>query len=189
MTRARAAAACAILYAAALVSKLGAGGQLPDTFFDETSRPAVAYATQEPRDRIAQLNQKLLDGSVTLTSQPAGGYLSPVLRALAIPVESQLAVFSKSSVQASIISPTNPRTLFFNDSVVIGWPRGGFIEAASVDPQLGVIFYVLDQQAPSAPRFQRAGSCLSCHVSLEADRKSTRLNSSHNRESRMPSSA
>ena len=169
MTRARAAAvACAILYVVALASKLGAGGQLPDTFFDETSAPVVAYATQQPHDRIAQLNEKLIDGSVTLTSQPAGGYLRAVLNALAIPVESQLAVFSKSSVQAPIISPTNPRTLFFNDSLVIGWPRGGFIEAASVDPQLGVIFYVLDQQQAFAPRFQRAGSCLTCHVSLEA---------------------
>src|SRR5438105_2045774 len=169
MTRARAAAvACAILYVAALASKLGAGGQLPETFFDETSAPVVAYATQQPHDRIAQLNEKLIDGSVTLTSQPAGGYLRAVLNALGIPVESQLAVFSKSSVQAPIISPTNPRTLFFNDSLVIGWPRGGFIEAASVDPQLGVIFYVLDQQQAFAPRFQRAGSCLTCHVSLEA---------------------
>ncbi len=160
MTRASvAAAACAILYVAALASRLGAGGQLPDTFFDEASPPAVAYGTQVPHDRIAQLNGKLLDGSVTLTSQPAGGYLRAVLQALAIPVESQLAVFSKSSVQASIISPTNPRTLFFNDSLVIGWPRGGFIEAASV---------VLDQRTVSAPRFQRAGSCLPCHVSLEA---------------------
>lgn len=161
-------AACVILYVAALASRLGAGGQLPDTFFDEASPPAVAYGAQVPHDRVAQLNQQLLDGSATLISQPTGGYLRAVLNALAIPVESQLAVFSKSSVQAGIISPTNPRTLFFNDSVVVGWPRGGFIEAAAVDPQLGVMFYVLDQRTASAPRFQRAASCLTCHVSVEA---------------------
>ena len=85
-----------------------------------------------------------------------------------IPVESQLAVFSKTSVQANIIDPANPRSLFFNDSVVVGWPSGGFIEAASVDPQLGVIFYALDQRASAAPRFERVRTCTSCHVALEA---------------------
>jgi hypothetical protein len=85
-----------------------------------------------------------------------------------VPVESQLAVFSKTSVQARIISPLNPRTLFFNDRVVVGWPRGGFIEAAALDPQLGVVFYNLNQQASASPRFARGNGCLTCHVSLEA---------------------
>lgn len=148
--------------------KLGAAGQLPDTYFDERSIPAVAYETQAPQDPIAQLNKKLADGSLRLASDPKSGYLRAVLGALQIPVESQLAVFSKTSVQAKIIDPANPRSLFFNDAVVIGWPAGGFIEAASVDPQLGVIFYALDQRASAAPHFERVRSCTSCHVSLEA---------------------
>src|SRR5207247_5833809 len=51
--------------------------------------------------------------------------------ALRVPIESQMVVFSKTSVQAQRINPQNPRTLFFNDSVVIGWVRGGFIEVAA----------------------------------------------------------
>lgn len=156
------------VYLGAVVSRVGAGGQLPDTFFDESSAPAIAYATEQPHDPVAQLNEKLESGAVALAYDPRHGYLRSVVDALRVPVESQLAVFSKTSVQAPIISPENPRTLFFNDDVVVGWPRGGFIEAASLDPQLGVIFYSLDQRMSSAPRFQRGRSCTSCHESLEA---------------------
>jgi hypothetical protein len=151
-----------------VAAMLGAAGQLPDTFFDETSAPAVAYATQQPHDAIAQLNETLAAGSTTLTYEPGSGYLRSVLSALEVPVESQLAVFSKTSVQRQIISPLNPRTLFFNDRVVVGWPRGGFIEAAALDPQLGVIFYNLNQRASAAPRFERGNDCVACHVSFEA---------------------
>jgi hypothetical protein len=163
-----AAVAAGVIWIAAVAATLGAGGQLPDTFFDETSAPGVAYATQQPHDAIAQLNEKLAAGSTTLTYEPGSGYLRSVLSALDLPVESQLAVFSKTSVQARIISPINPRTIFFNDRVVVGWPRGGFIEAAALDPQLGVVFYDLNQQASASPRFERGNGCLECHMSLEA---------------------
>src|SRR5262245_1891536 len=169
MTRVRlAATAAAVIWFAAVAARLGAGGQLPDTFFDEMSAPAVAYTAQQPHDVIAQLNEKLAAGSTTLTYEPGSGYLRSVLSALDVPLESQLAVFSKTSVQARIISPVNPRTLFFNDRVVVGWPRGGFIEAAALDPTLGVVFYNLNQQASASPRFVRGNGCLSCHVSVEA---------------------
>jgi hypothetical protein len=159
-------AVAATLYVMSLA--LRAGGQLPDTFFDERSAPAIAYATQQPNDPVARLNERLATGSATLAYEPGSGYLRAVLNALAIPVESQLATFAKSSVQAPIISPANPRTLFFNDNVVVGWPRGGFIEAASIDPQLGVEFYILDQNESAAPRFARGRGCATCHDSLEA---------------------
>jgi hypothetical protein len=160
--------AAAVIWLAAVTTNIGAGGQLPDTFFDETSAPSVAYATQAPHDPIARLNEKLAAASTSLAYEPGSGYLRSVLSALDIPIESQLAVFSKTSVQARIISPVNPRTLFFNDRVVIGWPRGGFIEAAALDPQLGVLFYDLNQQPSSAVRFERGNGCVQCHESTEA---------------------
>jgi hypothetical protein len=169
MTHVRlAATAAAIIWVAVVVARVGAGGQLPDTFFDDTSAPAVAYEGAQPHDVIARLNEKLAAGSTTLTYEPGNGYLRSLLSVLDVPVESQLAVFSKTSVQARIISPMNPRTLFFNDRVVVGWPRGGFIEAAALDPQLGVVFYDLNQQASASPRFERGNGCVSCHVSTEA---------------------
>ena len=167
MISARIAVVAAIVWGVAVGTRVGAGGQLPDTFFGETSPPAIAYETRQPHDPIAQLNEKLADGSATLTYEQGSGYLRSVLNAVGAPVESQLAVFSKTSVQAGIIGPANPRTLFFNDNLVIGWPRGGFIEAAAVDPKLGVIFYNLEQQPSSAPRFIRGRGCISCHVSVE----------------------
>src|SRR5262245_33621958 len=169
MTRVRLAGnAAGVIWIAVVAATLDAGGELPDTCFDETSVPAVAYATEQPRDVVAQLNEKLAAGSTTLTYEPGSGYLRSVLSALDLPVESQLAVFSKTSAQARIISPVNPRTLFFNDRVVVGWPRGGFIEAAALDPKLGVIFYNLNQHASASPRFVRGNGCLACHVSVEA---------------------
>jgi hypothetical protein len=169
MTRVRLATiALAAMWVVVVTATLDGGGQLPDTFFDEMSAPAVAYAAQQPHDAIAQLNENLAAGSTTLAYEHGSGYLRSVLSALDVPIESQLAVFSKTSVQARIISPVNPRTLFFNDRVVVGWPRGGFIEAAAVDPQLGVVFYNLNQQASASPRFERGNGCLTCHVSAEA---------------------
>ena len=168
MKRVRLAAIAGVIWVAVVAPRLGAGRQLPDTFFDETSAPAVTYVAQQPHDAIAQLNEKLAAASTTLTYEPGSGYLRSVLSALDVPLESQLAVFSKTSVQARIISPVNPRTLFFNDRVVVGWPRGGFIEAAALDPQLGVVFYNLNQRASASPRFERGNGCLACHVSVEA---------------------
>src|ERR1041384_1426519 len=120
MTRANLAAFVgAIVWIGATLAKLGAGAQLPDTFFDAAGVPALAYATQPPHDVVAQLNEKLAAGSTTLSYEPGSGYLRSVLSALDIPVESQLAVFSKTSVQARIISPVNPRTLFLDRKSVV----------------------------------------------------------------------
>ena len=40
----------------------------------------------------------------------------------------------------------NPRVLYFNDSVAVGWVRGGFIELAAQDPGRGIHFYALQQR-------------------------------------------
>jgi len=93
------------------------------------------------------------------------GYLRSVLEALSVPIESQIAVFSRTSLQAARISPQNPRAIYFNDSVAAAWMPGGFIELASHDPQRGVIFHVLEQQPLADPSFTRREDCLLCHVS------------------------
>jgi len=155
------------IYLAVLAARVGAGGQLPDTYFDERSQPAIDYATRPPDDPIAQLNRKLQSGQATLAFEPGSGYLRSVLAALSMPVESQIAVFSKTSVQAPLINPANPRSIFFSDAVVIAWPRGGFIEAAAIDPKLGAIFYALNQQPAPVPQFIRSERCTTCHQSGE----------------------
>src|SRR4029453_11271206 len=119
--------------------------QLSDTFTDWLDHPAIQYAARPVSDPVAELNRKLRDGTVQIRSDGLSGYLRSVLNALDVPVESQIAVFLKDSVQAARISAGNPRTIFFNDSVAVGWVRGGFIELAAQDPQQGTVFYSLDQ--------------------------------------------
>jgi len=117
-------------------------------------------------DRIATLNQRIENGTVNLTFQPISGYLGSVLEKLDIMVESQVAVFSKTSFQAKLISTENPRALYFTDDIVIGWVRGSpLLEAAAIEPGKGVVFYTLDQSLVEKPHFQRSDSCLSCHQS------------------------
>jgi len=77
---------------------------------------------------------------------------------------SQTLVFSKTSLQASLINPQNPRAIYFNDSVAIAWVPGGNIEVAAQDPQKGTVFYTLSQRQEKSPRFLRADVCLLCHV-------------------------
>lgn len=136
--------------------------------------PAIAYSTVPLSDPVGELSRKIEQGKVQLAFDPVTGYLPAVLKALNIPVESQMAVFSKTSVQAMRIEPANPRVLFYNDAVIAGWVRGGFVEFASQDPRAGMIFYRLDQRlsayrkrvaapAPESP-FTRRQDCLNCHM-------------------------
>ena len=75
-----------------------------------------------------------------------------MLRELQVPESSQVLVFSKTSFQATRISPRMPRALYFNDQVAVGYVRGGdVVEFTAVDPVGGVIFYTLDQD-PIPPR-------------------------------------
>lgn len=131
--------------------------------FDEIDHPAIAYHTASPTDHVARLAATLSGGSLALPYDDATGYLPALLKALDVPVTSQLALYSKTSLQQLIISPLNPRVIYFNDSVTVAWPRGGFIEIAAHDPTQGIVFYVLAQQ-PGATLVRR-DDCLVCHHS------------------------
>jgi hypothetical protein len=137
--------------------------------FSETLPPALNHPAinyyRPGNDPVGKLNAKLSDGSVKLDYGDRGGYLKSVLDALQIPVESQIVVQSKTSLQADLISPTNPRSIFFNDSVAVAWMNGGFIEVASQDPENGVIFYTMQQVRVNWPQFERNNTCLRCHQS------------------------
>lgn len=144
----------------------GSAGDLEGLFRGGLDHPAIGYAWRTSKDAIAELNRKLREGTATLQFDIGTGYLRAVLGALGTPVESQMAVFSKTSLQAPLIGPRNPRTIFFNDTVVVAWVRGEpFVEAAAQDAEQGVIFYTLDQRATEVPQFTRRDSCLTCHES------------------------
>ena len=148
-----------LMWITALVS-----AQLTESIIDP-NHPAIRYAG-ESNDRVAQLNRKLRSGEVSLQFEERTGYLKSLLAALDIPIESQVAVFSGTSLQARIINARNPRTIFFNDSTAVGWMAGGLIEVASLDPKQGAIFYLLPQQTtPPLQQLARDPRCLTCHYS------------------------
>jgi hypothetical protein len=130
------------------------------------NHPAIGYATAPVSDPIAQLDDKLQRGEVTLEKDEHSGYLPSVLKALGVSVDSQVLVFSKTSFQAPRINPTNPRAIFFNDSVSVGWVRGGpVLEFVAQDPKQGSIFYTLEQSQSGKLHFERNDTCVMCHVS------------------------
>jgi hypothetical protein len=132
----------------------------------ETQHPAIGYATRPAADAVAQLNQQLDAGKLALQFNAENGYLASVLDALALPIDSQMIVFSKTSVQSRFIEPKTPRALYFDDKVSLGFIKNApLIEIAAHDPRQGVIFYTLEQTLQQQPRFIRRDSCLSCHVS------------------------
>jgi hypothetical protein len=156
----------AAAFGVAIASSALTSGQKPGSWagvLDE--HPGIQYASRPTTDRVAKLNQALTQGGQSFQRDPRTSYLRPVLEALDVPVDSQLLVFSKTGVQRTYISPQNPRALFFNESVVVGYvPGAPVLELAVHDPQQGVVFYTLDQ-ASAAPVFTRRTSCLACHVS------------------------
>lgn len=158
-----------MLLSAAAVFWVGAAlADLSDDFVPLTDDPAIEYATRPTHDPISTLNAEIEAGNARLKFDGEQGYLRSVLGALRIPIESQMAVFSKTSVQARLINQQNPRTLFFNDSTVVGWVRGGFIEVATESPSQGIIFYSLQQNPEEKPKFAREDRCLGCHDSYDA---------------------
>ena len=134
--------------------------QLPYDF----EYPVIEYSTRPPSDAIAELQQKIDEGEVDLEFDAKNGYLLSLLGELDIDVRSQMLVFSTTSFQVNLISPERPRALYFNDSVYVGWLQdANVMEISAVDPNLGVVFYTLDQ-VEGAPRFQRQNAeCLRCH--------------------------
>jgi hypothetical protein len=91
--------------------------------------------------------------------------LPALLGELRVPVESQLLVYSKTSLQQRLIAPDRPRALYFNDTLAIGAVHDGFIEIAVQDDKQGAVFYTVERSG-GKPVVQRRGECLGCHYSL-----------------------
>jgi hypothetical protein len=138
--------------------------QLSDVSADLVREPALEYFTAPTNDAVARLKGDLQRGAAQLAFDDTQGYLPSILEALHLPSESQLLIFSKTSVQSRFINPRNPRALYFNDAVTVGYiPGADYLEFAAEDPRQGVIFYTLDQRRADQPAIERRDFCLSCH--------------------------
>lgn len=151
----------------AFISILGIGliaGQ-SGTIQASPEHPAIQYSTRATADPLAALNRRLAAGQLQLAFEEGPrGYLKSVLEALEVPVASQTLVYSQTSLQYEFITVTNPRALYFNDQISVGWVRGAdSLEFAAQDPEQGVVFYTLDQKPAAKPQFARSRRCLECH--------------------------
>lgn len=133
----------------------------------EYDREPINYSTATPDNPVADLERAVAGGDVVLEYDEQFGWLPAMLRELNVPHSSQTLVFSKTSLQRHRISPRRPRALYFNDDVYVGYCQSGdVIEVSVSDPQLGAVFYTVDQEDRERPRIARQGdSCLICHGS------------------------
>lgn len=138
---------------------------------DDFEQPPIEYSKSEPCNSVSQLQEKIDRGDQHLDYDADRGYLPSLLKLLDVPVESQMLVFSKTSLQLRRISPRTPRAIYFNDEVYVGYCQSGdVLEVSSTDPKLGTVFYTLDQREKSKPRFIRqTENCLVCHASSRTE--------------------
>jgi hypothetical protein len=162
-------AAAGMLWAAALVVITAQSRtQFPGTL---DLHPAIDYRSSALADPITALQRELAAGQAALDFDGPQGFLRSLLTRLNIPVESQILLFSKTGIQHPFTNPDNPRALYFNDRVIVGYiPGAPMLEVASHDPRQGLIFQTLPQQVGlgTPPRFVRPDRCLTCHLSANS---------------------
>ena len=129
--------------------------------------PVMNYSGAPLTDPVARLRERLDRDEAELEfDDTRHGYLASLLRELGVDPASQLLVFSTTSLQIEFITPETPRALYYTDDVYVAWEPGApAIEIASMDPNLGPVFYTLTQEDTADVRFERRMECLACHDS------------------------
>lgn len=120
----------------------------------------------ESRDPVAMLWRRMESGQAKLDTTSDKAFLGSLLKELDIPVESQVLVFSKTSLQKSLISPSKPRAIYFNEECYIGWVQGGDVEVVSCEPGGEPQYYLIHRPGvtEAQPRLIRSNQCASCHA-------------------------
>ncbi len=153
---------CARRYAGCFLGFLlaAAAGRASDI-----EREPINYSSAPTKNPVSRLEQRIASGQAKLTYDDKVGYLRSLLRELNVPISSQMLVFSKTSLQRERIKPGTPRAVYFGDDVYVGYcQNGSLVEVSAIDPQLGSVFYSLDQDKREKPRFTRQNdTCLICH--------------------------
>jgi hypothetical protein len=140
---------------------------LPSSISAEIFRPWL-----QSQDPVALLWQRVQNGQTKLDVTSEKAFLRHVLTELGVPMESQVLVFSKTSLQNGLITPATPRAVYFNEECYLGWVQGGMIELIGMDPELGAQFYVLERSASGTkpPVLSPSEQCLNCHESSRTER-------------------
>ena len=134
-------------------------------FFNDFDQPPHDYWTAQMSDPMTRLLAKVDRGEKVISEEPGLPLVRRLLKELSIPVESQVLVFSRTSLQRGNVSPANPRAIFFNEETYLGWMPEGRIEIASSDPERGSVFFFqrkLDDRRGKL--FARDRVCIQCHA-------------------------
>lgn len=151
---------------AAVLSVSPASAQPSEPYRDNlpASHPAIGYEVGDFDDPISRLADAVVAGRVVLDHDDRFGYLPSLLETLDVRADTQALVFSKTSFQAALISPRNPRAIYFSDTVAIAVvPGAPLIELVAFDARRGAVFYTVDSGPAERPQFERPGRCLQCH--------------------------
>ncbi|QTN31363.1 hypothetical protein HZ994_03130 [Akkermansiaceae bacterium] len=141
----------------------GAGAQGHVDFWD---RAPLNYSDTKATDKLALLSK----GEMEVPPGDALTRLRYVLNVLDVPADSQVLVFSKTSLQNDLINPGNPRALYFSENAYVGYVPGGAIEAVVQDPVLGPVFYFVGTDRKGGLEIQRdTNNCMSCHATARTE--------------------
>jgi len=134
--------------------------------FNDFEQPPHSYWEGPFLDPATALHLAISSGDRVLPAGDPLAFLAAYLEALDVPVESQILVFSKSSLQAPAITLDNPRAMFFNEDTYVTYIPGARIEVMSVDPRKGGVFYIFDPPPAShpTPEFDQMRRCMGCHA-------------------------
>ncbi len=163
--------AAGILSAGAIMlCGLGSANAETDRLIVNASRydqeyPVIDYSGPATHNRVWRMQQRINSGELKLEWEPRWGYLRSLLKALDINPDSQVLVFSRTSLQTDKISATTPRAIYFNDDTYVGWVQDSALtEFTVIDAHAGVVFFGLDNRQGSAVHMERdGGRCLTCH--------------------------
>src|SRR5262245_33717055 len=122
-----------VTLAVMVVNLTGLKAAEPELEFDQ---PPHDYWKKTLRDPVTRLKEDIESGRIELDRTNEKAFLLSLLKVLGISPASQLLVFSTTSLQLRLISPSNPRALYFNEDVYVGFIPGGRIEVVSIDPEL-----------------------------------------------------
>jgi hypothetical protein len=134
-------------------------------FIYDHDYPFIGYSGTPQHNDIAHLIARMKAGEVKLAYREPRGYLDSLLSQLGIDPHSQVLVFSKTSLEADIISPQTPRAIYFNDDTYVAWiEHSPLIEVATMDSMMGTVFYTMADRRAADLHFERETTrCLSCH--------------------------
>lgn len=122
------------------------------------------YWKTTPQDQFSKLLQRMLAGDFVLQGRDEKTQLTSLLRELDVSESSQLLAYSATSLQSGLILPSNPRAIYFNEEIYVGFVPNGKFEVASIDPALGPVFYLFRVDPAGRSEAARSERCMNCHA-------------------------